>query len=638
MKKILKLDIINFLTILYLEILFRLVIFKNIDLIFLLGIVIYSLIISNLITLLTVLFKEKVNKIINYIIYGILGVLFSLQSIFKLFYKTFFSISLLKLTDQVVGFSNMAVKVIFSNIIYIILFFLPLILQIIFRKKIKNYIKNKMLIILVVVMLIFPPIVYYFFINMQKGENLSVYDLYYKVDNNELNIEKLGVLSSFNLDLYRSVFGFKASVIEVNYEEKEEKEIVYQPNILNLNINDKLNSNIRSYIENNPGTKQNEYTNFFKDKNLIFIVAESYDEIAVREDLTPTLYKLTHTGFVFNNFYVPYYLSTIGGEFQAITGLYPNNTILKTWRSGANDFKYGLANVFRNAGYNTYAYHDHSGYFQDRYKYLKALGFDNFKACKMGLKINCNIWPESDAELIEATYQDYINSDKPFMTYYMTVSGHLEYTYSGNVMVKRNWDLVKDLNYSAKAKSYLATQIELDKALESLIKKLEENDKLKDTVIVMLADHYPYGLSISEANELSSYERDETFEINHNSLILWNSELETKEIDKVGMPMDVIPTVYNLFGIKYDSRLFAGNDLFSTTEGLVILNNGSWITNSGKYNSVKNYFDGDADEEYIQNINNLVQNKINFSKGVLTYNAYKYIEENTEENIQEDNQ
>lgn len=624
MKKIIKLFLINLISILYLEFLFRCVIFKDFELLVILGIVLYSIIISLLITFITTLFKEKVNKIINYVIYFLLGVLFSLQSIFKLFYKTFFSISLLKLTDQVVGFSNTAIKVIISNVVYVILFFIPFILTIILKKKISNRINNKKICLICLIALIIPVTGYCLLLSSQKDKNLSAYYLYFKVENNELNIQKLGVIPSINLDIYRSIFKFKTSFIEVDPEE-EPKEKEYEYNVLDLNLDDSINSNARNYIENNLGTKQNEYTGFFKDKNLVFVVAESYDEIAIREDLTPTLYKLTHTGFVFDNFYVPYYLSTIGGEFQALTGLYPNFSILKTWRSGKNDFKYGLANMFKNVNYNTYAYHNNSGYFQDRNKYLKSLGFDNFKACRMGLNINCNRWPESDVEMIEATYQDYINSDKPFMAYYMTVSGHLEYTYSGNSMAKKHWDLVKDLNYSPKAKSYLATQIELDRALETLINKLEENDKLKDTVIVMVADHYPYGLSLKEANELSSYERDATFEINHNSLIIWNSELETKEIHKVGMPMDVIPTVYNLFGLKYDSRLFAGTDLFSTTDGLVILNNGSWITNSGKYNSVTNYFDGDESEEYVQHINNLVQNKINFSKDVLLYNVYNHI-------------
>ncbi len=89
-----------------------------------------------------------------------------------------------------------------------------------------------------------------------------------------------------------------------------------------------------------------------------------------------------------------------------------------------------------------------------------------FYACKKGLKINCKQWPESDLEMIEASYSQYVDS-VPFMTYYITVSGHLRYTQSGNSIAHKNWDLVKDLPYSEGPKAYLATHIELDKALES---------------------------------------------------------------------------------------------------------------------------------------------------------------------------
>ena len=71
---------------------------------------------------------------------------------------------------------------------------------------------------------------------------------------------------------------------------------------------------------------------------------------------------------------------------------------------------------------------------------------------------------------------------------------------------------VKDLPYSHKARAYLATQIELDKAVGKLIQDLETAGKLEDTVIVISPDHYPYGLTLSELNELSNYERDNTFE------------------------------------------------------------------------------------------------------------------------------
>ena len=34
-----------------------------------------------------------------------------------------------------------------------------------------------------------------------------------------------------------------------------------------------------------------------------------------------------------------------------------------------------------------------------------------------------------------------------------------------------------------------------------------------------------------------------------------------KEVDKVGSQIDVLPTILNLFGVSYDSRLLIGNDI-----------------------------------------------------------------------------
>ena len=632
MSKIIKLNIINFLTLIFFEVVFAIISFDTYTREEVFSVFIYSLFSSFVITLLMTVWSEKVNRIFSYIIYFVLCFWFALETIFKSFLQTFFSLSMFKLTDQAMGFAGETFKVIINNLHYLIIFFIPFILLIIFRKKLDFDIReNKLYLFSYIILIPLSFLSHRLYINSTKNsDNLSLYDLYYNVDNISLSIQKMGVLASTGIDIYRNIFGFEDKIIIVNYENNEDKEevFIYDKNILDLDLsNNNLNSDIKKYIENNPGTSQNKYTGLFENKNFIFIVAESFSEIGVREDLTPTLYKLTHNGFVFNNFYVPYYLSTIGGEFQSLTGLYPNYSTLKTWRNGQNSFPYGLATVFKEKDYNTYAYHAHSGYFQDRYKYLNALGFDNFKACEMGLNINCNMWPESDIEMINASVSDYINSDKPFMTYYMTVSGHLDYTREGNSIVSKNWKEVESLSYSDKAKAYLATQIELDRALENLINKLEESGKLDDTVIVLLADHYPYGLSLDEINELSNYKRDGLFEINHNSLVIYNSNMKSIKVDKVGMPIDVLPTVYNLFGINYDSRLLAGTDLFSNSEGMVILDNFSWITDRGRYNSLANKYTGDITTEYIDNINNIIQNKIIFSKNMLMYDGYKYIKE-----------
>ena len=632
MKKIIKINLLNYIVLIFFEAMFALISFDIYSKSEVLSILIYSLFSSFIMTILMTVGSEKTNKIFSYIIYFVLCFWFSLEAIFKSFLQTFFSLDCFKLSDQAMGFAGETIKVIVGNIHYLILFFLPFILLIIFRKKIDLNIKeNKKYLYSYIILIPLSFLSYRLYINSTKdNKDISLYDLYYNTNNIPLSIQKMGVLSSTGLDIYRNIFGFDDKVIEVNYEENDDNDelFVYDKNILDLDLDsDKLNKDIKKYIEDNPGTSKNKYSGMFENKNLIFVVAESFSEIGIDKDRTPTLYKLTNNGFIFDNFYVPYYLSTIGGEFQSLTGLYPNYSTLTKWKSGENSFPYGLATTFKEKGYNTYAYHAHDGYFQNRYKYLKALGFDNFKACNMGLNINCNMWPESDIEMIKATTNDYINSDKPFMTYYMTVSGHLDYTKEGNSIVSKNWDLVKNLDYSDKAKSYLATQIELDRAMESLLKELENKGILEDTVIVLLADHYPYGLSLEEINELSSYKRDELFEINHNALIIYNSSMKNISITKVGMPIDVLPTIYNLFDIKYDSRLFAGSDLLSNNEGMVILDNLSWITDKGKYNSLNGKYSGDIDSDYINNINNIIQNKIIFSRNMITYDGYRYIKE-----------
>ena len=462
--------------------------------------------------------------------------------------------------------------------------------------------------------------------------------------NIDLNVRTFGVLNTFLIDSYRNVIGFQ-EVLNIPNKPKDDKNNSDKDNIKeykynNLDIdfdnlinneNNKAIKTMHEYFNNEEGTKQNEYTDYFKGKNLILFMAESFNEIAVREDLTPTLYKLVNSGFVFNNFYTPTISSTIGGEFQELTGLVAASGFLGPWKSGNNYFPFGIGKVFKDMDYNTFAYHDHSVYFQNRYIYLKSLGFDNFKGCFNGLEksINCKIWPESDVEMIDATIDDYINSDKPFFTYYVTVSGHGGYTFSSSAMAKKHMNEVKDLNISEKPKAYLAAQIELDRALEDLIKKLDEAGKLDDTVIALVGDHYPYYLSVDEVNEIADYEKDGIIEINRSNFILWNNKMDIVTVDKVGSEIDVLPTLYNLFGVKYDSRLIIGKDILSTEPGLAIFGNRSWVSDKGSYFSQKNKFvpkdNVSVDDDYISYMNTLVNNRMSMSKNIMVNDYYKKV-------------
>ena len=624
------------LSLIYMDFIYNIFAYDNYLITSIINMILFALIGAAFITIITSLFKEKVNKIITYVIYIFLWFWYNLHYIFYKVFVSPFSMTLLKQSDQTLKFPKNIVISILQNFHMLVLFFLPIILLIIFKKKIKYEKYNYKEIIKYCCVFVLAISIYVGNIFVQPREIGGIYNLYYETNNVSLNIENLGVMGATYLDVKRLIFGFNEKIMNVDVLEEEPKVsnepkiIEYEYNYSDLDFSKGNNEIINNYIKNEVGTKQNEYTGMFKNKNLVFIVAESFSEIAVSEKYTPTLYKLVHEGFYFKNFYTSNNLSTIGGEFQALTGLYADNTILSSWRGGWAFYPYGLGNTFKKLGYNTFAYHDNSAYYQDRNVYLKTQGFDNFKGCYNGLEqlINCEQWPQSDIEMMNATVNDYINSDKPFMTYYMTVSGHFYYTFNDNSISNKNKDLVSDLNYPEDIKGYIATQIELDRAIESLMNKLKEANKLDDTVFVLLGDHYPYNLPIDHINLLSDYERDGLIEANSNALILYNSKMEPIEVDKVGMSIDVLPTVLNLFGVDYDSRIIMGKDILSTTEGIAIFKDKSWVTNKGTYYASSGRFvsnDEEVSTDYINNINNIVNNRVAISRMIVDSNYYKSI-------------
>lgn len=433
------------------------------------------------------------------------------------------------------------------------------------------------------------------------------------------------------------------SIDEDNNQNEEEKpnEETYSYNILDIDFDNLVSNeknktllNMHKYLKSDKGTLKNEYTGLFKDKNLIVITAESLNTIGIRADVTPTLYKLATEGFNFTNFYTPINLSTIGGEFQNLTGLFANlNDLNKYFRKGTNYFPFGLGTTFKNSGYDVKAYHANDAYFQDRNVYLKNMGFNYFKAKNTGLEklMDCNKWPQSDEEMLNVTISEYLNSDK-FLTYYVSVSSHMPYSKNGNAIVNKNWSLVKNLDYSEEAKGYLASVIELDKAVSSLIKSLEENNKLDDTVIAIIPDHYPYSLSLNAINELSDYKRDDTIEVNHNTLIIWNTKTPGVTINKTASQLDFLPTIYNLFDVAYDSRLFMGKDILSSELGLVYFQNKSWVSDKGTYLASQDKFipkEGvSVDDEYVDNINKTVANRMRLSKLIIENDYYAKVLKN----------
>lgn len=594
----------------------------------------YVLFISLILSLLLQLLFKPLANILTFTISVLFGVYYAASIIIKKVFNISLSYTVLSLYKNITdaAFMSETINTISNNILIIILVFIPVLISLIiirFNKtqfKLKNISFNFLLVFVLYLS---------FLISINFSDDL--FNLYFKKHNNDKNIQNFGVVSSLVMDIRKNLTNFE-EIIDDNINNPNEietiEEIDYLPRITNLNTVQTDNSvlnNMHNFFQNEEYTYTNEYTGLYKDKNLIYIMAESFDGYFVSEDLTPTLYKMIHSGFDFSNYYSPTNLSTIGGEFSLLTGLLPDLQCLN-WQwiqdndGYINTFPYGLANLFKERNYNTYAYHNYDYSFQSRYKYLSSLGFDNFEACFNGLeeKIACNIFPASDDEMIKATYQDYINDEK-FMVYYATVSGHGSWTFSDNDMSIKNKDLVEDLDYNENVKAYIAANLELEKAMTSLLEILAENGRLEDTVIILAADHHPYFLSDDDMENMAGKDLDK-FSLYKSNLIIYNPETEHTLIDKPCNTIDVFPTMLNLFDFDYDSRIIIGKDILdSKTSGLVIFADYSWLTSKGAFDAENSAFNGTESQEYLNYYNNLVYNRYLMSRNILIKDYYKLV-------------
>ena len=231
--------------------------------------------------------------------------------------------------------------------------------------------------------------------------------------------------------------------------------------------------------------------------------------------------------------------------------------------------------------------------------------------------------------MIDVTVPQYIDH-QPFSIYYMTVSGHCGYSLKENAQARKNYDLVKDMDHVEAVKCYLASQLELEKAMTSLIKQLEDAGIADDTVIVIGTDHYPYGLERSTTwkntadyiCELYGVEKMDRFTRDSNALIIWSGCLEDMElrVEEPVYSLDILPTLSNLFGVEYDSRLLVGRDVFSEELPLVLWPDYSWKTDKGTYDATNGVFTPaqgqSVGEDYIDYVSALVHNKFRFCSSV----------------------
>ncbi len=609
--------------------------------------------------------KPKTAKIVTVSVLSLFFVLYIAQVIYHRFFGSYFIFYSLiaggagQITGE--GMLGNTIKAILSSIPAILLLAIPLILYIIFGRKNIRYRRVKWLSVgLGAASLLCIHVCAVLCISLSG--NLS------SLQNGEfdtnLTVGKFGLLRSEVLDFKYNILGVDQKVSfdhegdfiidtvvpPVATPEDTQKPIDTSPNVMDIDF-EALNAenpksaikNLNDYFAAKEPTLKNEYTGMYKGYNLITITAEGFSPYAVDPELTPTLYKMSQEGFKFTNFYTPIWgVSTSDGEYAACTGLLPKSGVWSFYRSGSNSMPFTLGNMFQSIGVTkTFAYHNHT---HDYYRRDVSHPNMGYKYIAMGTGMEEYVkkrWPESDLEMIAGSVKDYLSDDEPFHAYYMTVSGHLQYSFSGNSMSSKNKELVKDLDCSDTLKAYYACNIELDRAMEKLLEELNAAGVADKTVIAITPDHYPYGLESNSGDkyavwrELLGHDVDTTFELYESNFILYcQGTKDAPTVDKYCSSVDIIPTILNLFGFEYDSRLLIGTDILSNSECVVQFLDRSFITSMGKYNaSTKEFtlhegkaFESDEQkEQYIKNVRSIVNNKFKISAGIIETDYYGYL-------------
>ncbi len=610
--------------------------------------------------------KAQSKRLLNRVFLFITCLIFASQVVYFQMMRTFYNVYSAGNAVEVMEFFKEAMQGVMKNRLVVFLMFLPFIASWIKKlpEQLDTQIKLKHLGYMLIACTLFQ-LVAIGCVNIGERSENSPYSLYYNMHYPEFAVHNLGLLTYMRIDAQRVIFGWSPEFEMISEKEKVElpnltmesgeaaeptettsepmasEPAVLQPKFNSMAIDfdalikgesDATLLDMHHYFQSVEPTLQNAYTGKYKDFNLILITAEGFSHLAIRPDVTPTLYKMAHDGIQFTNFYTALWgVSTSDGEYVATTGLIPKSGVWSYRYSRNNAMPFALGNQLKKLDYLTSAYHDHTYTYYDRNLTHPNMGYD-YKGVGNGLEIS-KTWPESDLEMMQVTIPEYVTANR-FHTYYMTVSGHMFYTFKDNFIAAKNRQVVETLPYSSDAQAYLATQVELDRAMAYLLSELEKAGKLDNTLIAISADHYPYGLSQEKLEELKGSPIDKNFELYKNAFILYTPGMTPEIVDTPASSLDILPTLSNLLGLDYDSRLMMGRDIFSESEPLVILGNRSFITEEGRYNSATGVFeptdqakerDIESLSAYRRHISNEVNAKFFYAAKILEQNYYKKV-------------
>ena len=612
----------------------------------------------------------KAGRIVSVIFSFILLLIYAVQLVYYAFCDSFMSVVQLAMGgDALARFGTAAMLVVIESLGGLALLLIPTIVLMLLTAKSKKHKKKKGKILPAILAILL-------FLCMHFGtvkclrlggtEIYSPYDIYNDTFVLGMSTRHFGILTTLRLELRSLIFGEDSNeliIIPDIPDDKEDNEdetlpAEYDYNLTEIDFDELILQEeddgvkaLHEYFSMQSGTKQNEFTGKYEGYNLILLCAESFSPYIIDKERTPTLYKLANEGFKFTDFYNSVCDNTSNGEYALLTGLLPDTSLLgKGWTtfynynsftaSQENFMPFCLGNQYLANDAITYAIHNYYYNYYGRHNTHPNLGY-TWKAMYRGLTVNED-WPTSDVSMMEQTLPLLLTPDsngevQPFHAYFLTFSGHMPYTFGYNTMADKNRAFAENLPYSSKVQCYLAAQQELEYALEYMMEELEGAGVLDKTLIVLTNDHYPYPLGLDYLSELAGREMDEQFDKYKSGLIIWSADMtEPVEVNVPCCSLDILPTLSNMLGFTYDSRLLLGTDIFSDGDHIAVLADRSFVTDKVLYNSTNGEVtlrDGvsELEDGYLEAYIALVKNKFTLSTEILYNDYYAKVYANNED-------
>lgn len=640
-----KIYIILLLSFFLTEIIFKLVSGSNIfdmsTIRIFLGINILVSIITFMLSFVSDLFK----KIIISSLVFLVGLYSCLQAGFYNFLGVYMSFQTSSQLDAVVDY----IKDFFNsfNFIYFLTFIpfiLVLIFMIFFSKNFKKNINHSKAFLASIIILVISIGGYSFTILNDSFQNrfqvISNKELFLTASNPSLVIKQYGTAGFCFLDVKAMFFPVKVEdtyTLEEETDSNSSREIddTKWEALIESETDETLN-NINKYFINRNISDVNEYTGLFENKNLIVIMLESVNDIFINPEYYPNFYKLLSEGWYWENNYSPRNsCATMNNEFSGMTSLYSiyNTCTASTYKT--NSYYESIFNVFNKEDYVTFSAHDYTEHYYPRNEIHTNMGSgEYFGVEKLGITYSDEYknWANDDEFLAEVLniIDSKTENDEPFMTWLTTVSSHQPYGYD-SIQGNKYYSMTEGTNYPDDVRRYMSKLKILDDGLGVLLDGLEERGILKDTVIVLYGDHYPYGISTKNLNTVLDYDTSE--DLNHERVpfVIYNSEIEGKVFSEYTSYINILPTIANLFNLDYDPRLYLGSDLLSEDyESLTVFADGSWKNEYAFYNAskgtIKYYTDDLISDDEIKKINDTINTKISISNTVIKNNYFEYLD------------